>query len=568
MKKLVTLLLAAGLVFAAAQPSAAQVQFKPYGQMNFQFATMANVGNQSSDSGNAGMAFLSAKDWPDNFADPEGMLKPIYDADGILIGGEMVKSIKDDKGNDVYAYPPEFANKNQQFQRFVQRTILGVNIVASEQLSGTYDVVAGNFTWGGGSGSFGPGQGGGVGARPANIGMRQAFLDWNVPGSLVKVRMGTFFWSVPNHSGMAAGYAADDTGTGIQVTVPFSKEMGLTVGWLRSSGGNDRNFALAANPVKDNGDFFVVALPVRLDKVANVTPWGVYANFQKGVQDVGSRALREPGWINGTAYRPLPGAVAAGESLAIAKAAEEGRTDFEPGAAIEGNAFWAGLGFEFLGANPLTIGMDVSYSGYTGNEEYMNRSGFVGALSVAFRTPMMVPTLKAWYSTGDDGKVENGSERPLIYGGFNPGSNIFGYNGSWDQNMSTGGQYAGTLGASVQLNNVTFVKGLSHNFAVSYIAGTNSPDMAMAGFADPRNIASYMTTNDSVIAIDLSNNFMLYQNLRANLSVGYAIPSFDEDTWFKKTLNYRTGEVTTDPNARVWKFVNAWHAAVNFNYNF
>ena len=142
MKKLVTLLLAAGLVFSAAN-SASAVEVKTSGTMDFAFDWTQNIGT--------------------NFQD--------YDDAGI----------------------------NQKHFGAVQRFRLGLEFVMSENLSATYQAQVGTFTWGGpATGNNSEGNGGVLGSRSANIVTKFAYLDWVVPGTDLKVRMGMQPWFWPS----------------------------------------------------------------------------------------------------------------------------------------------------------------------------------------------------------------------------------------------------------------------------------------------------------------------------------------------------------------------------------
>ena len=116
----------------------------------------------------------------------------------------------------------------------------------------------------------------------------------------------------------------------------------------------------------------------------------------------------------------------------------------------------------------------------------------------------------------------------------------------------------------LQIADVSFVEDLKHTFRVAYWGGTNSPSMVKyMGSAvawDDTTAAQdgpYLTTNDGLLEFNLVNSWQIYENLEANLELGYIINMMDKDTWDKSYVSDRN-----------WSKQDAWKAQLIFAYSF
>ena len=148
MKRIMTLALAAAMVFGAATGASA-IDFKASGQ--WLFGVAAGDGN------------LANKE---------------------MMNGRMHHS----DTNDIF-----FAGQRLRTQ---------IDAVASEALSGTVYFEIGDQTWGNGS------SGGAMGADGTVVEVKRAYLDWIVPNTDLKIRMGIQGLTLPN---VAGGSAIADT---------------------------------------------------------------------------------------------------------------------------------------------------------------------------------------------------------------------------------------------------------------------------------------------------------------------------------------------------------------------
>ena len=108
-----------------------------------------------------------------------------------------------------------------------QRVRINFDLAASEYLSGRVQLQAtagdnANYYYWGQNGVGGPGN---------EVTARLAYLDWLIPSTDVQVRMGRQVVSTPSYT--FGSPVLDDVSDGIMVSIPFSEMTGLTVGWLR-----------------------------------------------------------------------------------------------------------------------------------------------------------------------------------------------------------------------------------------------------------------------------------------------------------------------------------------------
>ncbi len=510
MKRICTLVLAAGLLFGAATGASA-IDFKAKGQWLMGFG----VGDANPIK---------------NFRDTDGKKQKF--------------------------------NSDDDFQA-AQRLRLQLDAVASEALSGTVYFEIGNTQWGQ------AGTGGALGADANNvIRLKRAYLDWVVPNTDAKVRMGIQGVALPN---VAGGSAVMDTDVaGITVNYKFNDNVGLTALWARplndnytdaGKGGRQANYL-------DNMDLFSLMLPLTFDGV-KVTPWAMYGmvgqNALRGNWNDDESRYDAIGTRDGNprfTLRPYPGMANAG--------------DIGPTGNAYGSAFWAGLPLAVTMFDPLNIELDINYGYMQGMGRFdavkngvtkrssTERQGWVAKALVEYKLDWGVPGLLGWYASGDDSNPKNGSERmPSIV----PMGNFTSFMG--DGNMGWIRQdysvdYAGTWGIGAQLRDMSFLEDLSHTFRVVYFGGTNSPTMAKYmnnayswameyGDGAP---GPYLTTNDGMLEFNLVNSYKIYENLEMNLELDYVANFMDNSTWKKAN------------NGGSFDRQDMWKAQVVFAYSF
>lgn len=174
---------------------------------------------------------------------------------------------KDRNGNNVGGQ--QWAAIHQQRDEFeaIQRLHLQLNAKASENLAGTVFFEIGEQRWGMAA------QGGALGADGSNVvKVKNAYLDWVVPNTPLKLRMGLQGIKLP-------GFALDspvfqDDVAGIAASWKMNDAVSITGVWMRLL--NDNWSGTASQPASymDNFDLFALTVPVTVDGL-KITPWGM-----------------------------------------------------------------------------------------------------------------------------------------------------------------------------------------------------------------------------------------------------------------------------------------------------
>lgn len=457
MKKLTTLLLAAGMIFAASAPASA-VDVKMDGQYLFNFIT-----------------------------------------------GERVAT-------------------GDNFDQAGQRLRLGMTFTANENLSGYFQVqvgtgaTTGTYDWG--SDTSG---------NSAEIGMRQAYVDWMIPQTTVKVRMGRQLIGLPEdafgkNAIMHPNWQGRD---GIVVTSPVTDWLDLTAFWIRGAYEQQAgDGGVKYDTVKSQkSDFFSAAAAFKFDGFS-FTPYVMYAALDKGA-NVGASA--DASVVNGNAI------------------------------AADGNAFWAGTNFVLSYFDPFLLKVSGAYGvvNYEGNDVYTandsvygnmnNREGWYVQAKASYKTAYGTPILGAWYGTGDDSDAQYARQGwiPTFNGRFLP---TFGYcAGEFAlYDTTTRRSIAGTWGVQAGIEDVSFLEDLTHKFTVTYFQGTN--DNNLAGGMNPWE---YMTDNDTVVEFNLANTYKIYKDLTACLELAYMITDYDKGDHAMTNIDK-----------------DGWSTALSFEYKF
>ena len=448
-----------------------------------------------------------------------------------------------------------------------QRIRLQLDAVASETLSGTVFFEIGDQMWGQSE------SGGALGADSTSVvKLKNAYIDWMVPNTDLKLRMGLQAVALPNVAGGSA--IMDGDAAAVVASYQFNENVGLTALWMRPLNdnytGTNADGEAYGNGYKnylDNMDLFALMLPLKFDGV-ELTPWAMYGlqgkntRFNEGGVETADGALNVtlPGYYPGMNFGP-GGLGHTGKSY--------------------GSMFWASLPVAITAFDPLNIEFDINY-GYVeamgrydvlkrGVESVLGnskREGWLVKALVEYKMDWGTPGIFGWYASGDDGNVKNGSERlPSIAGSGNFTSFMGDGNLAWgtgynfyDNNLT----YAGTWGIGLQIADVSFVEDLKHTFRVAYWGGTNSPSMvkymgSAVAWDDTTAVQDgpYLTTNDGLLEFNLVTSWQIYENLEANLELGYIINMMDRDTWDKSYVSDRN-----------WSKQDAWKAQLIFAYSF
>ncbi len=467
--------------------------------------------------------------------------------------------------------------KKNLFDNFTaaQRIRLTLDAIASENLSASVMFQIGLQQWGKNA------QGAALGADGKEVKVRWGYIDWKIPDTQIKTRMGIQYIRLPNKAGGPAVFA-NRVGA-ITVSSPINENLGLTAFWMRpfndnftgETRGNDTNYR--ANYL-DNMDLFGMTIPVKLDGF-EVTPWAMYGMRGKNAQwtknsTTGKLALTRLATASYPNYTLFP-------YMGMMDRKDNGYTNNSTSKAY-GSLFWAGLPIQVTALDPINIEFDFNY-GYVeamgrynvwkGAQTAANlrrastqRQGWLAKALAEYKMDWGTPGIFGWYGSGDDGNPKNGSERmPSIsaYGDFTSfiGDSFFTL-GDWhDMAMD----YSGTWGIGLRLKDMTFFSDkVKNTFRVAWWGGTNSPSnikyMSSASswsdgifkFAGP-----YLTTKDGLLEFNLITDYKIYENLLIQLDMGYIANYIDNKAWEKAGAHDST-----------FSKQDAWKAQINFHYSF
>ena len=436
-----------------------------------------------------------------------------------------------------------------------QRVRLQLDAVASEALSGTVFFEMGDQIWGQDS------TGGALGADGKVVELKRAYIDWMVPQTDLKVRMGIQGIALPSFTTNASQIMDDDVAA-ISLNYQFNENVGLTAFWARpynDNGGYKSQWSgKDYDNYMDNMDMFAVLLPLSFDGV-KVTPWVMYAAMGPGMFD----NAKDPGnaW---------------GRASAGMQSGFKG-TDWNDS---YGNAFWAGVTGEVTYWDPFRIAWDVNYGSASYEDQKMNREGWLASLLLEYKLDWGTPGLYGWYGSGDDSNPKNGSERmPVVSANGNNGFSNFAFNGNpyIAREGVLGTNMAGTWGIGARLKDVSFLEDLKHTLRVNFMGGTNAPKMAKYirdygnpyakhGVSDVARYATaydpmYLTTDDTALEIGLTNTYKMYDNFTVMLDASY-VALWLEDSRSVWGKNPGRGALGGDG------VYDAWNVNLSFVYSF
>lgn len=527
MKKLATLILAAGLVFGAASGASA-IDFKAKGQWIMSFD---------------------------------------YGENGTFMGKYRGQT------------PTGWGGGQDNFEAR-QRVRLQLDAVASESLSGTVYFEIGDQIWGKAS------QGGALGADGNNvIELKNAYIDWMIPETEVKVRMGIQTITTPAYA--SGNSVMNDDVAGIVVSAPINENVGVTAFWARPY--ND-NFTQSEsypgsyrNGYMDNYDVGGLLIPLTFDGI-KVTPWGAYGAIGPNLFANGDNQYGKmfSGSGMGAGWNYLRSGM-----LPVGGSRDKNFNFKDKNISNYGETWWAGISGDLTMWDPLHVAFDFQYGSVTWDDNgSMNRQGWFATLLAEYKLDWGIPGIYGWYSSGDDDDPSNGSERlPTLDGNNTNKYSNFAFDGDpyIARDSVVGHDMAGTWGVGVRLKDLSFIEDLKHTFRVNFMGGTNSPSMAkkmsLAGYwangdglydnyTDSMNPSIsnigmgglYLTTEDTALEVGLSNYYKMYENFTIAVEADYIALWLDTSSSVWGARHKIGGHI---PDVK-----DAWNINASFVYQF
>lgn len=409
------------------------------------------------------------------------------------------------------------------------RVRIQLDAVASENLSGQVYIEIGKFIWGKANNPQG---GAALGADSTSmIKLKRAFIDWTIPNTKLKTRMGIQAFRSPYYALDGPTVLTAD-GAGVTSSLPINDNISVTAFWMRPYNDNyvsapdksDSNFM-------DNMDIGGLTIPLHFDGWA-LSPWGIYGaigpnTFRNSSGQFGNRINGVDGNYFFSGMFPL---------MADNKKINPKTTH------AYANVWWAGLTGEFTMFEPWRLAWEFTYGSSTWNDdEALDRRGWMAALLLEYKLDWGIPGLYGWYASGDDDDLSNGSERlPYIVNDFG----VSGFSDSFagpdingmERDRVMANTLIGTWGVGARLKNVSFIHNLKHTLHISLWGGTNSSGILekihnRTGEWMPINVSTaappmgrdniYLTDKDYAIEAGIVNTYKIYENLSFNLEFGY-----------------------------------------------
>ncbi len=425
----------------------------------------------------------------------------------------------------------------------LQRFRTTLDFIASESLSGSVVFEIGNNNWGEAS------EGGALGTDGKVVELRYAYVDWVVPETEIKVRMGLQLMKLPgvlSRYGFGAVFGHDMAGITVSSPVYRSGDLNVdaTFFWARPYNDNSTDSRYYSDRTDtrhlDNLDVFALSIPFTTDRV-KINPWVMYAMIGKYALS-GLTTTTEPALVAPRGgLMPVMGGNYVNGFEGYARNLDR----------AWGDGIWAGLCGEILLTDSLTLGFEGAY-GSVNMGEIRNYKGFGdpnGRTFEARRAGWYIggrldwaldwgtPGILAWYGPGDDGNPYNGSERLPQ---FNTpwGVSALGFGGG-DFDAATwkvlGHNPSGMAAVMGQIDDISFIEDLTHVLRFGYYWGTNSKSMPkkahMTWPSRADGPAGYLTTTDTAYEINLINRYKIYENLKVSLEAAYVHMNLDKDTW-------------------------------------
>ena len=463
-------------------------------------------------------------------------------AAGLVLGAAAGSQAADIKAKGNWTFSWQLGDNNlfeKNGDKFTakQRLRTQIDVIASESLKGVLFLEMGDQNWGSSK------DGASLGTDGKIVKVRYSYVDWVIPQTDAKVRMGLQNFSLPgfiSNNPILGGGSAD--GAGITISGQFTENVGASLFWLRAE--NDNTDGYRGNPSSNAMDFVGLTVPMTFDGV-KVTPWAMYG------------ALGRDSFTNGDGvnkYDPVtgelisgPGSVAngllpTGVDGAMLKGADLDR---------HGNAWWVGVASELTYFDPFRFALDAAYGsadmGSIGGFD-VERSGWFASILGEYKMDYFTPGILLWYASGDDSNWANGSERmPVVEGSWTASSYGFDDNFGRDACDMIGLTNDGKMGVYLQAKDISFMEDLTHIFRVGFIKGTNNTEMARQGIASPTGTSGrelYLTTADKAWEVNFDTQYKIYKDLTLAVEIGYINLDLDKGVWGKGTVDsYRENNV-------------------------
>jgi len=376
-----------------------------------------------------------------------------------------------------------------------------------------------------------------------SISVYQAFLQFKLPETDVEVSAGLQDLSLPANAFFTDSLIfGGDRAAALVINAPIMDSLSVVGGFARMIDAN-RTYDTTTTQVADELDVYFLTLPITVEGF-KATPWGAVASAGKGAS-----------YFTAGSYGPNSSVA---DSLLSAGSLTRGFRNNQ-------NAFWwAGSTFEVTALDPIKFYSDVIYGSGAGSDHKadLRQGWFIDAGAEYTGLDMVTPQVFGWWSTGEDNSTRNGSERlPSILSNWGPG-NSFLFDCSQDlvKQGNMGVNPIGSWGLGGSLNNITFIEKLSQRVTFVYLRGNNSAKAlrylnTLLGSNPYYTMGRDLTTNESIMSVNLDSTYKIYENLSAVMETGWAHGDFQSSVWGHRL-------------ASASRSADAWKVAFGLTYKF
>ncbi len=434
------------------------------------------------------------------------------------------------------------------------RLRLGFDYIASESLSGTFLFQVGAYEYKILDAHYNDNN---------SFRVRLAYVDWVVPTTDVKVRMGLQPFAMPAFA--VGSNIINGRGTGVTVVAPITNDFNLVAGWMRavdSSENNDYNAGL--DNEGDEADIFALIADYKNDNF-HFAPYAAFVTMGQNTNVISDGNVKFPTVLDLTSGELGFGNIPVNSTGAVIPGWDH--------LGYEGATAWlVGASFKLTMFDPFTFALDAYYSSGDANYDAANiddqdMNGFLVAASASYKTQYGVPAIKGWYASGNDeadfernsagditGLRDGGLGQPIaLAGAFAPTTIMFEdqvMEGRWAN--QTEGNAGGTWGVLVEWAGFSFIDKLTHTARVAYIEGTNEQG-SLAIKAAGENYLAYLYDDEDVVEVNLNSTYEIYKNFTATLQLGWLTADLSEDS---------RGEIRDDMDDDIFR------SALSFVYKF
>jgi len=423
-----------------------------------------------------------------------------------------------------------------------QRWRLRTDLVANEAVRFRLGIRVNDTPWGYGTYTA---------ANPTvAIDVYQAYLKFKWPNCDIEITAGLQPFSMPESPIFydspvlaAKGYndGATNSFAGLVLNVPVVPDVfGINAGFTRLIDVN-RTYDTTTTQVDDEFDAYFLTLPITVDGF-KFTPWGLLGIMGKA---------------SSSAVSSIRNGMVSGGSFVSPTGFDNNQNAY----------WWAGGSLEISALSPLKFYGDAMYGeGAASDRERNRRRGWFidGGLEYA-GFDWATPQVGAWWSSGEDSGLGNGSERiPSIQDYFGLGNTFLFPTGQDFTKNDMAMNPIGAWGITGSLKNISFIEKLSQRVTFTAMWGNNSPAglrkavLASGGNGNYLTMGKDLAIGENVIGANIDSKYWLYENTLAFiLETGWA--HYDNPN----------GSIWNSSTRRFTSMVNdAWMGSIGFKYWF